>query len=79
VSQYLQLAGSSEFPRLFRQPQFRVLVVASSNARLERLRSATAEQTDRIFRFATFEIINRQGLFTPVWLRPRGELPLPLL
>jgi len=79
VSEYLQLAVSSEFQRLFRQPQFRVLVVASSNARLQRLRSATAQQTDRIFRFATFEIINRQGLFTPVWLRPRGDQPLPPL
>jgi hypothetical protein len=79
VGQYLHLALSGEFQRLFRQPQFRVLVAAPSNARLQRLRSATAEQTDRIFRFATFEIINRQGLFSPVWLRPKGEQSLPLL
>jgi hypothetical protein len=79
VSQYLQLAVSREFEKLFRLPQFRVLAVASSSTRLARLRTATAQQTDRIFWFATFEIINRQGLWAPIWLRPKGEQPLPLM
>jgi len=70
---YLQLAVSGEFLKRFRQPQFRVLVVASSDRRIANIRSTVVKSTDKIFWFTTFETINRDGLWSPVWLRPKGD------
>jgi Replication-relaxation len=70
---YLQLAVSGEFQQRFRQPQFRVLVVANSERRLANIRAAVAKSTDKVFWFATFSTINRDGFWSPIWLRPTGE------
>jgi hypothetical protein len=70
---YLQLAISGEFSQIFRQSQFRVLVVANSQRRLAGIRQTAAKQTDKIFYFSDLESINQRGLFSPVWLRPKGE------
>jgi Replication-relaxation len=70
---YLQLAVSGEFQRRFRQPQFRVLVVAGSHRRLANIRSTIAKSTDKVFWFSTLSIINRDGFWSPVWLRPSGD------
>lgn len=69
---YLQLAVSGEFVKRFRQPQFRVLVVATTERRLANIRSTIARSTDKIFWFTTFETINRDGFWSPIWLRPSG-------
>jgi hypothetical protein len=70
---YLQLAVSGEFQSRFRQPQFRVLVVASSERRLNNVRGVVAKSTDRIFWFTTFDSIHRDGFWSPVWVRPAGD------
>jgi len=70
---YLQLAVSGEFLKRFRQPQFRVLVVASSDRRITNIRATVAKSTVKIFWFTTFETINRDGFWSPVWLRPKGD------
>jgi hypothetical protein len=70
---YLQLAVSGEFLKKFRQQQFRVLVVASSERRLANIRATVAKSTDKIFWFTTFDIIHRDGFWSPVWLRPSGD------
>lgn len=70
---YLQLALSGEFQRRFHQPQFRVLVVANSDRRLQNIRATVCKSTDKIFWFSTFELINRDGLLGSVWLRPSGD------
>src|SRR5207253_11501302 len=70
---YLQLARSGEFSTRFRQPQFRVLVVANSERRLANIRASIANSTDKIFWFSTFENINRDGIWSPIWLRPAGD------
>ena len=70
---YLQLAISGEFQKRFRQQQFRVLVVTNSVKRLQNIRAVVAKITDKLFWFATFESINREGLWSPVWLRPTGD------
>lgn len=70
---YLQLAVSGEFLKRFHQPQFRVLVVASSDKRVRNIRATIAKCTDKIFWFTTLANINRDGLWSPVWLRPSGE------
>jgi hypothetical protein len=72
TTSYLQLAVSGEFQRRFRQPQFRVLVVAASERRLANIRATIFESTDKIFRFTTFDNIHRDGFWSPIWLRPSG-------
>jgi hypothetical protein len=69
----LQLAVSGEFPKRFRHPQFRVLVIANTERRLANIRSTVAKSTDKIFWFTTFESLNREGFWSPVWLRPAGD------
>jgi hypothetical protein len=76
---YLQLAISGEFLKRFHQPQFLVLVVANSDRRLANIRSTVAKTTDKIFRFATQQTINRDCLASPIWLRPTGEVRQSLL
>jgi hypothetical protein len=79
VRNYLQFALSGECERQFRQSRFRVLVLANSKRRLLSIRKAVAPSTDKIFWFASLESINRNGLFAPLWLRPKGEEWLPLI
>jgi hypothetical protein len=79
ISLYLQLAASGEFQALFKQSRFRVLVVVSSERRLNILRRTTALHTEKIFWFATLEDINKKGLFAPIWKRPVGEQKVPLV
>jgi hypothetical protein len=79
VGSYLQLAMSGEFPKKFRQLQFRVLVVASSDRRLQNIRATVLKSTDKIFWFTTFKNIHRDGLWSPSWLRPAGDQLLSLL
>jgi hypothetical protein len=79
VRNYLQFALSGDCERLFGQSRFRVLVLANSERRLLSIRKAVSVLTDKIFWFASLESINREGLFAPVWLRPKGEERLPLI
>src|SRR5258706_4316287 len=79
TASYLQLAVSGEFLKRFRQLQFRVLVVANTDRRLANIRSTVAKSTDKIFWFTTPESINREGIWSQVWLRPTGDQRHPLL
>jgi hypothetical protein len=79
IRSYLQIAVSGEFTRLFRQPQFRVLVVANSERRQRSIRAAITKQTDKIFWLSDLETINRAGFWSAVWLRPKGGQMLSLL
>jgi hypothetical protein len=76
---YLQYALSGEFERWFSQNRFRVLVVTDSARTLSNIRNVVRRLTDKIFWFATFETINREGIWSPVWLRPNGDTPQALL
>jgi hypothetical protein len=79
VQLYLHLATSGEFPALFHQQQFRVLVIANSERRLANLRSAVARLTDKIFWLTTLDSIHRERFWSPVWLRPSGDQMQSLL
>jgi len=70
---YLQLALSGEYEQQFRQPRFRVFVVANSMRRLQSLRQAIAAITQKIFWFATLESAHGEKFFAQVWLRPQGD------
>jgi Replication-relaxation len=76
---YLQLAISGTFKKLFQQEQFRVLVTASSERRLQTVRKTIAKQTQKIFWLSTLEQIKREGFWSPVWLRPTGDQRLSLV
>jgi hypothetical protein len=76
---YLQLAISGTFKKLFQQEQFRILVVVSSERRLQSIRNTIAKQTQRIFWLSTLEQIKREGFWSPAWLRPTGDQKLSLL
>jgi hypothetical protein len=76
---YLQFALSGDFPKLSRQQQFRVLVITTSPRRLASIRSTVAKQTDKIFWFSDFQTINRETLWSPIWLRPTSDQKVALL
>jgi hypothetical protein len=76
---YVRLALSGQFAQMFGPDKFRVLVAVSSGRRLESIRAAVARQTPKIFWFATFESINREGFWSAVWLRPTGDRRQSLL
>jgi hypothetical protein len=73
VESYLRYAVSGKFSTRFRQPQFRVLVIANTERRMQSLRSATRTLTEKVFWFCSFETAIRGCFWLPVWLRPNGE------
>ena len=79
TSEYLRLAVSGQFTSIFSQPQFRVLVITTSERRLENIRATVVRFTDKIFWFSTFLSINRDGFWSPIWLRPTGDQKVSLL
>jgi hypothetical protein len=76
---YVHLAVSGEYSRIFSKTQFRVLVLTTTEKRLQSIRSAILKITDKIFWFSTFETINRECFWSPVWLRPVGDQKHSLL
>lgn len=79
IRQYLQLALSGDFARLFRQSQFRVLVITTSERRRKKIAAVMAKQTDKIFWLSDFQSINQRGMWASVWHRPTGQQPQPLI
>lgn len=55
-------------PRLLR-----TLVLFPSRRRLESIRKVIAKRTEKLFWLSTSDEIRRQGLWSPIWLRPTGE------
>lgn len=76
---YLALALSGEFVRVFGRNRFRVLVVTTSERRLENLRSLACKHTTKLFWFSTLEAIKRSGPFAAIWKRPEGGQCVPLI
>ncbi|MGC9224929.1 MAG: replication-relaxation family protein [Terracidiphilus sp.] len=74
---YVQFALSGDYERRFRQPRFRVLVLANSERRLHTIRAAVLGVTQKIFWFATLGAIRGEQFFAPVWLRPVGDTSQP--
>ena len=78
AKRYLDLARSGDYARTFKQPRFRVLVLADAVRRLRFIRTAVADVTEKIFWFATLEDTRGEKFFDPVWLRPKGAHHQPL-
>jgi len=79
IQHYLQYAVSGQFESHFHQPRFRVLVLTNSTRRAESIRAAAGSLTDKVFWFSSFDTINRDGFWSPVWLRPRDDQGQSLL
>ncbi|MBA3915516.1 MAG: replication-relaxation family protein, partial [Acidobacteriales bacterium] len=73
IALYIRLAIGGDFPRVFGQERFRVIVVAESERRLAQIRKTVASQTEKIFWFSTLKNINQKGFFASHWLRPAAE------
>jgi hypothetical protein len=73
INEYLTLASSGDFERLFAHPRFGVLVVAASERRMQSLRTHVAKITPKLFYFTTQERIAAQGFWSAIWFRPEGE------
>jgi len=79
INEYLTLASSGEFERLFGRPRFAVAVVAASARRMQSLRTHVAKTTSKLFYFTTQERIATQGFWSVIWFRPEGEQLEPLI
>jgi hypothetical protein len=73
TSLYLRLATSGAFKEFTSHSQFAVLVITSNESRMQTLRRHISKQTQKLFWFASLDIIMRQGFWSSVWLRPHGE------
>lgn len=76
---YSLLAFSGEFERTFGQSRFHVAVVTTTPRRLEHVRAAVAEVTEKLFWFSTFDNLNGDSFLGPLWLRPKGSEKVSLL
>ena len=76
---YLQYATSGEFSKTFGRSQFRVLVITTSERRLNNMRAAVAKLTDKIFWFGTLDMLTADRFWSSVWLRPSGDQPQSFL
>ena len=72
VQNYLQLATSGDYERIFGQTRFRVLVIADSDRRLHGIRKVVSASTEKIFWFTDLPSLKRHGILASVWLRPKG-------
>ena len=76
---YLQLAIAKEFEQMFDRTRLRILIVFSSDRRLNAIRRVIAERTEKLFWFTTEDRINSDGLCGSIWLRPKGNEKIPLV
>lgn len=76
---YLRYAVSGQFESDFRHSRFRVFVIANSERRAQAIRALAGSLTDKVFWFSTFSLINRDGFWSSVWVRPRDARRQPLL
>ena len=79
VAGYISFALSNAFQQHFGQAQFRVLVITTTETKLNAIKEVVAAQTTKIFWLTTFSDIKCEGLFAPIWLRPLGEQRQSLL
>jgi len=73
VGRYLDLAADAEALRRLAVERFRVLVIATTDAALRRIRATVAETTDKVFWLTTIQSITEAGFLAPIWLRPKGD------
>ncbi len=78
VEGYLRLARSGFVQEHYGFPSFRVLVAAKTEDRIWAIRALIARSTDKVFWLADIKSIQRDGFWSPIWLRPTGGQKQPL-
>jgi len=73
LTEYLSLASSGEFEKIFRHPRFGVAVVASSEKRMLLLQKEISKATQKLFYFTTLEQIKAKSFWSQIWFRPVGD------
>lgn len=73
VRNYLQYAASGRFQKRFNLAQFRIVVLAKDDQRVQRLRTIVRTFTEKIFWFSALDTIQTQGFWAPAWQRPTGD------
>lgn len=79
VDLYLKLALSKEFEHMFDKTRLRVLIVVSSDRRMNALRRVITQRTDKLFWFTSEDRMELEGLCGPIWMRPKGNELITLL
>lgn len=79
IERYLRLALSGEFQRLSGRARFKVAVIAETESRSESIKKLSAKIHGQDIRFTSFEIINRESFWSPIWQRPTGDQKESLL
>lgn len=79
IEEYLAFATTGEFQKHFRETQFRVVVVTTTERRMQALANLIARYTDKIFWLSTFELINLSGFWSSVWRRPKADQFQPFI
>lgn len=69
---YLRFATTGIADR-FDPKRLRVLLLFPSARRLESIRKVVAERTEKLFWLSTMDEVQRDGLWSPIWLRPVGD------
>lgn len=70
IEAYLRFAISGEFHERFAREQFRILVVAHSVGRVERLQKLIRGYTEKVFWLSTLAQIRSTSVWSPIWMRP---------
>jgi hypothetical protein len=78
IDQYLTLATSGTFNRLFPHPQFRVLVTAPSMRRLQTISRCIALKTTKVFWLTTHEHAAGTDVWSACWFRPGSHQSIQL-
>jgi DNA-binding transcriptional ArsR family regulator len=79
VRKYSELATSGEYVLRFGHRQFRVLVITTTERRLESLQTTAASTTSKLFRFTTLPATRAHGPYAAIWRRAKSAELEPLI
>jgi hypothetical protein len=79
VRTYVEMARTGRFQQVFHRKFFRVCILTDTRGRLKSLATATARQTDKVFRFTTLSQLIHQGPLASIWWRPGAQSPESLM
>lgn len=79
VERYLILTATQEISVRLGVSRFGVLVVGETPQAVNRIRRVVREKTEKLFWFTTISQLINEGSLAPIWQRPVGDQPVPLI
>jgi len=76
---YTRYLESGLFEQMFGAQSFHTLVITTGPLRLKNLRALVEGKGSRLFCFTTFDELEEQGAFAPIWRCPFEKDPLSLI